>query len=174
MKDMSAPLYVGEEDIIRILNVLDIEHLLYKIDKLQIDLVEAQAMIAHLLKDQKAYVKKIASLEVKNNRSQTLNAEKEAALSGLESSRVIEDFKKSIAFKTIIRDRIQEARDHIYDVEVKALKQECINEGFIRGLLKGVRLVQQKTRVEVEGLTPNQASDDFLTYSNGDEIESEL
>ncbi|KAH0451635.1 hypothetical protein IEQ34_018934 [Dendrobium chrysotoxum] len=49
-------------------------------------------------------------------------AEKEAALSGSEPSKVIEDFKKSIAFKTIIQDHIQEARDHIYDIEVKALE----------------------------------------------------
>ncbi|KAH0462945.1 hypothetical protein IEQ34_007527 [Dendrobium chrysotoxum] len=32
-------------------------------------------------------------------------------------------FKKSISFKTIIHDRLQEAREHIYDVEVKALEQ---------------------------------------------------
>ncbi|KAH0455926.1 hypothetical protein IEQ34_015958 [Dendrobium chrysotoxum] len=60
---------------------------------------------------------------------------------------VIEDFKKSIAFKIIIQDHIQEARDDIYE---------------------------QKTGVEVEGLTPSQASDDSPPDSDGDEIESEL
>ncbi|KAH0469626.1 hypothetical protein IEQ34_001184 [Dendrobium chrysotoxum] len=98
----------------------------------------------------------------------------EATLTGFESSRVIEDFKKSIAFKIIIQDHIQEARDHIYEVEVKALEQQCIDEGFIQGFLKGVRLVQRKTGVEVEGLTPSQASDDFPPDSDGDEIETEL
>ncbi|KAH0458623.1 hypothetical protein IEQ34_011437 [Dendrobium chrysotoxum] len=99
---------------------------------------------------------------------------KEAALTSFESSRVIEDFKKSIAFKIIIQDHIQEARDHIYEVEVKALEQQCLDDGFIRGFLKGVRLMQRKIGVEVEGLTPSQASDDFPPGSDGDEIESEL
>ncbi|KAI0511249.1 hypothetical protein KFK09_011874 [Dendrobium nobile] len=34
--------------------------------------------------------------------------------------------------------------------------------------------MQRKTGVEVEGLTPNQSSDDFSSDSYGDEIESEL
>ncbi|KAL0921675.1 hypothetical protein M5K25_008772 [Dendrobium thyrsiflorum] len=104
----------------------------------------------------------------------TLLAEKEAALSDLESSRIIEDFKKYISFKTIIQDHVQEARDHIYDVEVKALEQQCIGEGFIWGFLKGVRLMQRKTGVTVEGLTPSQASGDPSSDPDGDEIESKL
>ncbi|KAH0460555.1 hypothetical protein IEQ34_011218 [Dendrobium chrysotoxum] len=85
---------------------------------------------------------------------------KEAALSGSEPSKVIEDFKKSIAFKTIIQDH--------------ALEQQCIEDGFIWGVLKGVRLMQWKIGVQVEGVTPSQASDDFPSGSDGDEIESEL
>ncbi|KAH0457758.1 hypothetical protein IEQ34_013073 [Dendrobium chrysotoxum] len=135
---------------------------------------QARATITQLLKDQKASKEKIASLEAKDKRSWTLIAEKEAALSGSEPSKVIEDFKKSIAFKTIIQDHVQEARDHIYDIEVKALEQRCIEDGFIRGFLKGVRLMQRKTGVQVEGVTPSQASDDFPSGSDGDEIESEL
>ncbi|KAH0470419.1 hypothetical protein IEQ34_000142 [Dendrobium chrysotoxum] len=99
---------------------------------------------------------------------------KKAALTSFESTRVIEDFKKSIAFKIIIQDHVQEAHNHIYEVEVKALEQQCLDDGFIRGFLKGVRLMQRKTRVEVEGLTPSQASDDFPPGSDDDEIESEL
>ncbi|KAH0451176.1 hypothetical protein IEQ34_018475 [Dendrobium chrysotoxum] len=53
-----------------------------------------------------------------------------------------------------------EARDHINDVEVKVLEQQCIDQGFIQGFWKGVRLVQCKTGVKVEGLVPRQASDD--------------
>ncbi|KAH0453594.1 hypothetical protein IEQ34_017918 [Dendrobium chrysotoxum] len=143
-------------------------------DQHQIDLAEARATITQLLKDQKASREKIASLEAKDKRSRTLIAEKEAALSGSEPSKVIEDFKKSISFKTIIEDHVQEARDHIYDIEVKALEQQCIEDGFIRGFLKGVRLMQRKTGVQVEGVTPSQASDDFPSGSDGDEIESEL
>ncbi|KAH0453811.1 hypothetical protein IEQ34_018135 [Dendrobium chrysotoxum] len=75
-----------------------------------------------------------------------------------------------IAFKNIIHDHVQDARDHIYDIEVKALEQQCIEDGFIRGFLKGVRLMQ----VQVEGVTPSQASDDFPLGSGGNEIESEL
>ncbi|KAL0928718.1 hypothetical protein M5K25_000633 [Dendrobium thyrsiflorum] len=70
--------------------------------------------------------------------------------------------------------QIQEARDHIYDVKVKALELECMEEGFVRGFLKGVRLVHRKTRAEVEGLTPSQASGDSTSDSDGNEIESKL
>ncbi|KAH0463411.1 hypothetical protein IEQ34_007993 [Dendrobium chrysotoxum] len=72
---------------------------------------------------------------------------------------------KSIAFKTIIQNHVQEAYDHIYD---------CIHKVFFRGFLKGVRLVQQKTRAKVKGLTPSQASNHFLIDSNCDQIESEV
>ncbi|KAH0464572.1 hypothetical protein IEQ34_007358 [Dendrobium chrysotoxum] len=68
---------------------------------------------------------------------------------------VIEEFKKSYAFKIIIEDNIQEARNHIYDVEVKALEAECIEDGFIRGFIKGVRAVHRKTGAEIERLTPS-------------------
>ncbi|KAH0466864.1 hypothetical protein IEQ34_004102 [Dendrobium chrysotoxum] len=91
-------------------------------DQHQIDMAEARTTITQLLKDQKASKEKIASLKERDKRSQTLIAEKEATLSGSEPSKVIEDFKKSIAFKTIIQDHVQEARDHIYDIEVKALE----------------------------------------------------
>ncbi|KAL0911275.1 hypothetical protein M5K25_019406 [Dendrobium thyrsiflorum] len=145
-----------------------------QIDRLQVDLEGAQAVITQLRKDQKASGEKVGKLEVENKRSRSLLAEKEAALSGLESSRIIEDFKNSIAFKSLIQDHVQEARDHIYDIEVKALELQCIDEGFIRGFLKGVRLMQRKTGVIVDGLTPSQASGDPSSDVDGDEVESEL
>ncbi|KAH0470502.1 hypothetical protein IEQ34_000225 [Dendrobium chrysotoxum] len=190
MKDLPSPLHVEEEDIMRILKVLDIEHLLFEVchisryikeeflfkwSRLGIELTdvlnewnsefmkikylqgEFKWKYDHKTKeanDQKASKEKIASLEARDKRSQTLIAEKEAALSGSEPSK--------------------EARDHIYDIEVKALEQQCIEDGFIRGFLKWVRLMQRKTGVQVEGVTPSQASDDFPSGSNGDEIESEL
>ncbi|KAH0452473.1 hypothetical protein IEQ34_019772 [Dendrobium chrysotoxum] len=55
-------------------------------------------------------------------------------------------------------------------MEVKALELECMEEGFIRDFLKGVRLVLRKTGVEFEGLTHRQASDDSSSYSDGDEM----
>ncbi|KAH0461167.1 hypothetical protein IEQ34_008742 [Dendrobium chrysotoxum] len=112
MKDLTAPLHVGEEDIMRIFQVPDIEHFLFE--------------VRHM-------------------------------------TRYIEE---EFLFK--------EARDHIYDIEVEALEQQCIEDGFIRGFLKGVRLMQRQTGVQVEGVTPSQASDNFSSGSNGDEIESEL
>ncbi|KAH0465910.1 hypothetical protein IEQ34_006013 [Dendrobium chrysotoxum] len=76
--------------------------------------------------------------------------EKEAKSKSEQSpSRVIEEFKKSVAF------RMLEVRDHIYDVEVKALELECMEEGFIRGFLKGIRLVHHKTGAKIKGLTPS-------------------
>ncbi|KAH0452478.1 hypothetical protein IEQ34_019777 [Dendrobium chrysotoxum] len=171
MKDLSAPLHVAEEDIMRILKVPDIEHLLFEVRHMSRYIKEEFLFKVELsfhagrFDDQKASKEKIASLEAKDKRSQTLIAEKEAALSGSEPLKVIEDFKKSIAFKTIIQDHVQEARDHIYDIEVKALEQ---------GFLKRVRLMQRKTAVQVKGVTPSQASDDFPSGFNGDEIESEL
>ncbi|KAH0455761.1 hypothetical protein IEQ34_015793 [Dendrobium chrysotoxum] len=83
-------------------------------------------------------------------------------------------FKKSVSFKIIIEDHIQEARNHIYDVEVKALEADCMEEGFIRGFMKGVRAVQRKTGADIDGLTPSQASGDPSSDSCGEEIESEL
>ncbi|KAL0903773.1 hypothetical protein M5K25_028176 [Dendrobium thyrsiflorum] len=145
-----------------------------QIDRLQIDFEEAQAIITQLRKDQKASVEKVVMLESENKRSQTLIVEKEAALSDLESSKIIKDFKKSIAFKTIIQDHVKEAQDHIYDVEVKALEQHCCDEGFIIGFLKGVRLVKRKTGVTVEGLTTSLTSGDPPSDFDGYEMESEL
>ncbi|KAL0905848.1 hypothetical protein M5K25_024290 [Dendrobium thyrsiflorum] len=71
----------------------------------------------------------------------------------------------------IILDQIQEAHDHIYDVEVKALELECMEEGFVRGFLKGIHLVHRKTRAEIKWFTPSQASGDSSVDFDGDEVE---
>ncbi|KAH0469557.1 hypothetical protein IEQ34_001115 [Dendrobium chrysotoxum] len=110
-------------------------------------------------------------LEAENERLQSVLSEKEAQQL---SSAVIEEFKKYYTFKIIIEDHIQEARSHIYDVEVKALEVECADDGFIRGFMKGVRTVHRKTGAEIEGLTPSQASGDASSDSGGEELESEL
>ncbi|KAH0458121.1 hypothetical protein IEQ34_013436 [Dendrobium chrysotoxum] len=83
-------------------------------------------------------------------------------------------FKKSYTFKIIIENYIQDARNHIYDVEVKALDAECIEDGFIRGFMKGILAVRRKTGAEITGLTPIQASGDASSDSGGEELESEL
>ncbi|KAH0455940.1 hypothetical protein IEQ34_015972 [Dendrobium chrysotoxum] len=87
---------------------------------------------------------------------------------------IIEEFKKFYAFKIIIEDYVQEAHNHIYDVEVKALVAECTEDGFIRDFMKGVRAVHRKTTTEIEGLTPSQDSGDPSSDSGGEELESEL
>ncbi|KAI0511976.1 hypothetical protein KFK09_012610 [Dendrobium nobile] len=144
-----------------------------QMNRLHIKLVDTQTMINQYVKDQQILEEKIAAIENENERLQSLLSEKEAKFKSEQSfSRVIEEFKKSIAFKMIVQDEVQKARDHIYDVEVKALELERMEEGFIRGFLKGVRLVQRKTGVEVEGLTPSQASGASSSDSDDDEIEN--
>ncbi|KAH0464677.1 hypothetical protein IEQ34_004780 [Dendrobium chrysotoxum] len=123
------------------------------------ELVEAQATIKQQEKAQQV-------LEAENERLQSVLSENEAQQL---PSAVIEEFKKSYAFKIIIEDHIQEARSHIYDVEA-----ECVEDGFIRGFMKGVRTVHRKTGAEIEGLTPSQASGDASSDSGGEELESEL
>ncbi|KAH0456181.1 hypothetical protein IEQ34_014088 [Dendrobium chrysotoxum] len=59
-------------------------------------------------------------------------------------------------------------------IEVKALEADCMKEGFIRGFMKGERVVQCKIGVEIERLTPSQASSDPSSDSGGAKIESEL
>ncbi|KAH0453605.1 hypothetical protein IEQ34_017929 [Dendrobium chrysotoxum] len=135
-----------------------------RMDRLHIELVEAQATIKQQEKTQQIY-------EAENERLQSVLSEKEAQQL---PSAVVKEFKKSYAFKIIIEDHIQEARSHIYDVEVKALEAECAEDGFIRGFMKGVRTVHRKTGVEIEGLTPSQASGDASSDSGGEELESEL
>ncbi|KAH0465122.1 hypothetical protein IEQ34_005225 [Dendrobium chrysotoxum] len=135
-----------------------------RMNHLHIELVEAQATIKQQEKTQQI-------LEAENERLQSVLSEKEAQQF---PSAVIEEFKKSYAFKIIIEDHIQEARSHIYDVEVKALEAECAEDGFIRGFMKGVGTVHCKTGAEIEGLTPSQASGDASSDSGGEELESEL
>ncbi|KAH0450235.1 hypothetical protein IEQ34_020927 [Dendrobium chrysotoxum] len=133
-------------------------------DRLHIELVEAQATIKQQEKTQQI-------LEAENERLQSVLSEKEAQQL---PSAVIEEFKKSYAFKIIIEDHIQEAHSHIYDVKVKALEAECAEDGFIRGFMKGVRTVHRKIGAEIEGLTPSQASGDASSDSGCEELESEL
>ncbi|KAH0462194.1 hypothetical protein IEQ34_009769 [Dendrobium chrysotoxum] len=110
-----------------------------RIDHLHIELVETQAMINQQMRDQQI-------LEAENKKLQSMLSEKEAQQL---PSAVLEEFKKSYAFKIIIEDHVQKARNHLYDVEYK-------------------------TGAEVEGLTPSQASGDPSTDSGGEELESEL
>ncbi|KAL0927362.1 hypothetical protein M5K25_001526 [Dendrobium thyrsiflorum] len=135
-----------------------------QIDRLHIDLVDVQTTINQQMKDQQV-------LEDENKRLQSMLSEKEAQQL---PSTVIEDFRKSFAFKIIIEDHVQEARNHIYDVEVKALEAKFMEEGFIKGFMKGVRAVHRKTGADIQGLSPSQASGGPPSDSGGEEVESEL
>ncbi|KAH0448404.1 hypothetical protein IEQ34_022204 [Dendrobium chrysotoxum] len=73
----------------------------------------------------------------------------------------------------IIQHLTQEAYEKLFDVEVKDLKRQSLEEGT-RGFLKEVRLVHHKTGVIIEGLIPSQASKDSPTNSGDDGIKSEL
>ncbi|KAH0448818.1 hypothetical protein IEQ34_022618 [Dendrobium chrysotoxum] len=191
LKELPVPLHIGAEDLLRILKFPNLDALHYEVRYLsryvdeeylftvglstqagrshaqmlkKSELVEAQATIKQQEKAQQV-------LEAENERLQSVLSEKEAQQL---PSAVIEEFKKSYAFKIIIEDHIQEARSHIYDMEVKALEAECAEDGFIRGFMKGVRTVHRKTGAEIEGLTPSQASSDASSDSGGEELESEL
>ncbi|KAH0454644.1 hypothetical protein IEQ34_016568 [Dendrobium chrysotoxum] len=169
LKELPVPLHIGAEDLLRILKLPDLDALHYEVRYLSryVDekyLFKAQATIKQQEKAQQV-------LEAENERLQSVLSEKEAQQL---PSAVIEEFKKSYAFKIISEDHIQEARSHIYDVEVKSLEAECAEDGFIRGFMKGVRTVHRKTGAEIEGLTPSQASGDASSDSGGEELESEL
>ncbi|KAH0452817.1 hypothetical protein IEQ34_017141 [Dendrobium chrysotoxum] len=128
-----------------------------RMDRLHIELVEAQAMIKQQEKTQQI-------IEAENKRLQSVLSEKEAQQL---PSVAIEEFKKSYTFKIIIED-------HIQDVEVKALEAECIEDSFIRGFIKGVRAVHRKSGAEIEGSTPSQAYGDASSDSGGEALENEL
>ncbi|KAH0457207.1 hypothetical protein IEQ34_015114 [Dendrobium chrysotoxum] len=62
-------------------------------------------------------------------------------------------------------------RRHANDID---LERQSLEEGFTRGFLKDVWLIHRKTGVDIEGLTPSQASEDSSPNSGDEDIESEL
>ncbi|PKU73510.1 hypothetical protein MA16_Dca008074 [Dendrobium catenatum] len=116
-----------------------------RMDRLHIQLVEAEATNNQQLKNMQI-------LEAENKKLLNKLSEKVAQLS---PSAAVEEFKKSYAFKIFVEDQVQEARDYFYDVDVKALKIELMQDGFIKGFMKGFRAVQCKNGGEIEGLTPS-------------------
>ncbi|KAH0460110.1 hypothetical protein IEQ34_010773 [Dendrobium chrysotoxum] len=72
-------------------------------DHLHIKLVDAQVVINQHVKDQQILEEKIAAIENENKRLQKLLSEKEAKSKSEQSpSKVIKNFKKSVAFKMIV------------------------------------------------------------------------
>ncbi|KAH0464032.1 hypothetical protein IEQ34_006818 [Dendrobium chrysotoxum] len=67
---------------------------------------------------------KLASVKDENKRFQSLLSKKETALSKAKR------FKKTLAFKSIIQDHVQQAHDYIYAIVMKDLEQQYIEEGL--------------------------------------------
>ncbi|KAH0456920.1 hypothetical protein IEQ34_014827 [Dendrobium chrysotoxum] len=165
LKELPVPLHIGAKDLLRILKLPNLDALHYEL----VQHSDFKLEITKTLNDWNNKFVKVKYLQGEYKRKYDSKV-KEMKL----PFTVIEEFKKSYAFKIIIEDHIQEARNHIYDVEVKAFEVECIEDGFIRGFLKGVRVVHHKTGAKIEGLTPSQASGDASSDSSGEELEREL
>ncbi|KAH0458548.1 hypothetical protein IEQ34_013863 [Dendrobium chrysotoxum] len=140
LKELPSSLYVGEEDILRILKFPDTKS----------------------LQQEQRYISQCVTEECLFKKKETTTLDIEAI-----SLKAIKEFKKSAAYHREIQNRVQEAYEIFFDVE-------SLEEGFTRGFLKGVWLVHRKTGVEIEGLTPSQASEDSSPDSGDKDIESEL
>ncbi|KAH0466947.1 hypothetical protein IEQ34_004185 [Dendrobium chrysotoxum] len=178
MRELPIPLHLGAEELLKILKFSDIDTLHYEVRYLSRYIDEeylfkvglsTQAGRSHAQMLKKSV--KVSEAAVQSSKIPPKRSGSEDNVQTVKKKRVEE---KSAAFKIIVEDHIQEARNHIYDVEVKALEADCMEEGFIRGFMKGVRVVQRKTGAEIDGLTPSQASGDPSSDSGGEEIESEL
>ncbi|KAH0459032.1 hypothetical protein IEQ34_011846 [Dendrobium chrysotoxum] len=140
------------------------------------ELIEAHAEI----NQHKETLKKLAleknALKKENKKLQDHLQEREIINLDIEaiSLKAVEEFKKSATYCREIQHLIQEAYEKLFDVEVKDLERQSLEEGFTRGFLKGVQLVHRKTVVDIEGLTPSQASEDSSLDSGDEDIESEL
>ncbi|KAH0453959.1 hypothetical protein IEQ34_018283 [Dendrobium chrysotoxum] len=110
MKDLPKPLHIGEEGILKILNVLGIEHLLYEVLYLN-KFIEEEFMLKVGL-----------SFQAGRSNARLLKKFSKVLSHVPQLQRVIEDFKKFITFKIIIQDHVLETHDHLYDVEVKSLE----------------------------------------------------
>ncbi|KAH0453413.1 hypothetical protein IEQ34_017737 [Dendrobium chrysotoxum] len=153
LKDLSFPFHVGVEDILRMLNIPDVKTLYYEVcylgkyvkDKYLFKVgLSTQAGRSQAIILKKSFkILECMDLEIE------ILKEKIATLKDIED---IEEFKKSIAFRSIIQEHVQEARDHIYVVESSAAK----------------------TRDEIKMLTSSQASDAYPLNLGDDDIESEF
>ncbi|KAI0491457.1 hypothetical protein KFK09_025717 [Dendrobium nobile] len=135
-----------------------------RLDRLHIQLVEAEATNNQQLKNMRI-------LEAENKKLLNKLSKKVAQLS---PSAAVDELKKSYTFKIFIEDQVQEACDYFYDVKVKALEAELMQDDFIKGFMKGVRAVQRENGGEIEGLTPSQAYGDHSLDSGGEELERDL
>ncbi|KAH0457247.1 hypothetical protein IEQ34_015154 [Dendrobium chrysotoxum] len=187
LKELPSSLHVGEGDILRILNFSDTESLQQELRYISRCVTEeclfkvGLSIQAHAeINQHKETLKKLAleknALEKENKKLQDHLHERETTNLDIEaiSLKAVEEFKKSVTYRREIQHLIQEAYEKLFDVEVKDLERQSLEEGFTRGFLKGVRLVHRKTGVDIEGLTPSQASEDSSPDSGDEDIESEL
>ncbi|KAH0458290.1 hypothetical protein IEQ34_013605 [Dendrobium chrysotoxum] len=120
------------------------------------ELIEAHAEISQYKETLKKLALEKNALEKENKKLQDYLHERETTNLDIEaiSLKAVEEFKESVTYRREIQHLIQEAYEKLFDVEVKDLERQSLEEGFTRGFLKGVRLVHRKTGVDIEGLTP--------------------
>ncbi|KAH0449189.1 hypothetical protein IEQ34_022989 [Dendrobium chrysotoxum] len=146
LKELHSPLHIGAENLLKILKLSDIDAFYYEVRYLSRYIDEE-----HLFK---------VGLSTQAGRSHAQMLKKSVKVSEVvtQPSKVLSKRPGSeddLQVSKKKKDNMQEAHNHIYDVEVKALEADCIEEGFIRGFMKGVHVVQCKTGAEIEGLTPS-------------------
>ncbi|KAH0470053.1 hypothetical protein IEQ34_001611 [Dendrobium chrysotoxum] len=191
LKELPVPLHIGAEDLLRILKLPDLDVLHYEVRCLSRYIDEeylfkvglsTQAGRSHAQMLKKSA--RVPEVVPQKNHSKRPGSEEEL----VEAQTTIKQQEKTQQILEAENERLQsvlsekeaqqlpsaEARNHIYDVKVKALEGECAEDGFIRGFMKGVRTVHRKTKAKIEGLTPSQASGDASSDSGGEELESEL
>ncbi|KAH0467440.1 hypothetical protein IEQ34_004678 [Dendrobium chrysotoxum] len=163
LKELSSSLHVGEEDVLRILNFFNTVSLQQELCYIRRCMMEeclfkvgiyTQAGRSHVIQLKKfVNVHETTSSTLKHSVSHPLEV---CNLSPRDPSHV------------------QEAYEKLFNVEVKDLELQSLEQGFTRGFLKGVWLVHCRTRVEIEELTPSQASGNSSLDSSNEDIQSEL
>ncbi|KAH0458852.1 hypothetical protein IEQ34_011666 [Dendrobium chrysotoxum] len=159
LKDLPSSSYVGEEDILRILNFLDMKSLQQEL-----------CYISRYVTEECLFK---VGLFTQAGRSHAIQLKKSEKVHET-TSNVLKRSASHPSKGQKIQSHIQEAYEKLFDVEVKDLECQSLKEGFTRGFLKDVWLVHRKTNVEIEGLTLNQASDDSSPDSGDEDIKSEL
>ncbi|KAH0456748.1 hypothetical protein IEQ34_014655 [Dendrobium chrysotoxum] len=157
LKELPIPLHIGVEDLLKILKLSNIDTLQYEV-----------CYLSRYVNEE--YLFKVG-LSTQVGRSHAHMLKKSAKV----TEAVIQPSKASLKRPRNESDPQAYMKNRVEVEEILVVtSKECMEEGFIRGFMKGVRLVNRKTGAEVEGLTPSQASVDAPSDSDGDEIESEL
>ncbi|KAH0464835.1 hypothetical protein IEQ34_004938 [Dendrobium chrysotoxum] len=165
MKDLPVPLYIEEEDIRRILNIPNVEHLLFKIHYLT-KYIEEEFLFKVMLLIQAR--KSEAKMLKKSSKVQEPPAPSSKVLSKQKSN----DPQALLKKKKLERISISINQVPPYSSSAKlhvpgdVLKHQCLGRRKTDDL--------HKAKVKIDGLTTSQASEDLSLDLDGAEIESEL